>query len=141
MTKTKVITPFAIGLGTAVLALGALTLSVATAEAYRGDPGVQRPDCSPERHLDMEQAFETNNYQAWEVLMAGKGRVTEVVNAENFAQFARAHTLAQAGDIEGAKEVRQSLGLGVGGGQHRGERAGAGNSYGKSNQHGHQRNN
>lgn len=137
MTKTVVTT--SIGLGAATLALGVLGLATMTAEAYRGDPGVPGPDCSPERQQAMETAFATNNYQNWKEEMAGKGRVTQVVTEENFAQFARAHERAQAGDLEGAREIRQSLGLGLG--QQKGDRSGTGNQFGKSNQRGYQNNN
>jgi hypothetical protein len=47
----------------------------------------------------MEQAFETNNYEAWLNLMEGKGRVTQVITADNFASFSKAHKLAENGDI------------------------------------------
>jgi hypothetical protein len=135
----KALVTTSIGLGTTVLALGALGLATMTAEAYRGEPGVPGPDCSPERQQAMAGAFASNNYQSWKEEMAGKGRVTQVVTEENFGQFARAHERAQAGDLEGAREIRQSLGLGVG--QRKGDGSGMGNRYGQTNQHGHQRNN
>jgi hypothetical protein len=48
----------------------------------------------------MTEAFETNNYDAWKVLMDGKGRVTQVVTADNFDTFVEANSLAKDGDIE-----------------------------------------
>jgi len=82
--------------------------------AYRGDPGVEGPDCTEERHQEMEQAFENNDFQAWSNLMQGKGRVTQVVTEENFARFAEAHELAEEGKLDEAKAIRQELGLGLG---------------------------
>ena len=103
-----------LGVGIMALVLGASGLLVKNIEAYRGDPAVKGPDCSEERHTDMLKAFETKDYTAWKDLMEGKGRVTEVVNKENFARFAEAHKVAQGGDIEGAKKIRQEIGLGLG---------------------------
>ena len=103
-----------LGVGIMALVLGASGLLVSNIEAYRGDPNVKGPDCSEERHTDMLKAFETKDYTAWKDLMEGKGRVTEVVNKDNFARFAEAHKVAQGGDIEGAKKIRQEIGLGLG---------------------------
>ena len=45
----------AILLGGATLILGGLLLSPNVAEAYRGDPTAEGPDCTEERHEEMEQ--------------------------------------------------------------------------------------
>lgn len=103
-----------LGVGIMALVLGASGLLVSNIEAYRGDPAVKGPDCSEERHTDMLKAFETKDYTAWKNLMEGRGRVTEVVNKDNFAKFAEAHKVAQSGNIEGAKKIRQEIGLGLG---------------------------
>ena len=107
MKKTK------IKYGALALLVGAIGASTA-AHAYQGDPNVRGPDCSEERHTAMVQVFTNNDYTAWKELMADKGRVTEAVTEENFAEFAEAHTRAKEGDIERAKEIRQALGLGQG---------------------------
>lgn len=85
------------------LILGGLLLSSNAAEAYRGGPGVEGPDCTEERHEEMEQAFENNDYQAWENLIQGKGRVTQVINKGNFAQFAEVHRLMGEGKLDEAR--------------------------------------
>lgn len=82
--------------------------------AYQGDPSVQGPNYSAERHSAMEEAFEKGDYSAWKELMAGKGRVSQVINEDNFAQFVKAHDLAESGDSEGAQKIRAELGLGQG---------------------------
>ncbi len=112
-----------------------LVVFSSSALAYRGDPSVEGPDASPERHAEMEAAFETNDYEAWKSLMADKGRVTQVVNADNFAQFAEAHQLAEQGDLEGSKNIRAELGLGLknGSGKDQGQR---GSGFGKGAQFG-----
>ena len=113
----------AILFGATALVLGGLVITPRLAEAYRGDPSVQGPEYSVERHEAMTQAFDSNDYQAWKEQMEGRGRVTEVITEENFARFAEAHRLALAGDTEGAAQIRAELGLGLrnGTGQGRGQ--------------------
>jgi len=74
-----------IALSVSMLTAGALLAGVisGTALAYRGDPNVQGPNYSPERHEAMEQAFENNDYNSWKQLMeqnAHRGRVMDVIN-------------------------------------------------------------
>lgn len=105
----------------ATLALAAITVA-STSFAYQGNPAVQGPDYSPERHADMTVAFEQNDYDAWkELTVNNKGRITEVITADNFAQFVEAHELAKSGDLDGAKEIREELGLGMKNGEGRGQ--------------------
>jgi len=97
-----------------VSAVGVLVSALVLAKnifAYQGDYTKKGPNCTPERHEAMEQAFENNDYQAWKELRNGKGRVAEVINESNFAQFAQAHKLAEEGDYEEADKSRQELGL------------------------------
>lgn len=108
--------------GVLAIVLGAAALSAGTALAYKGDPTVQGPNYTAARHTAMETAFENGDYAAWKTLMNGKGQVTKVVTQENFAQFAKAHELAEAGDAKGAAEIRSALGLGL----HKGSGAAAG---------------
>jgi len=96
------------------LSIAALALALAgNTYAYRGDPSVLGPNHTEERKLAMEKAFDNNDYNAWKNLMANRGRVTQVVNKDNFAQFAKAHKLAQEGKIAEAKQIRTQLGLGL----------------------------
>lgn len=125
MTKTSLKQNF-IRLSSVALALGVLSIGLA-AQAYQGNPGTPDPDCSPERKEAMEKAFSDNDYSAWKNLMSGKGRVIQVINEDNFDQFARAHELALAGDIEEAKKIRSELGLGMN--QHQGNGARSGQQY------------
>ena len=90
---------------------------VKSAEAYRGDPGAKGPNCTEERHQAMEQAFENNDFEAWKELMQGRGRVTQVINQDNFVRLAEAHRLAEEGSLDEAKQIRQELGLGKGVGE------------------------
>lgn len=122
MTKESMI------LGIAALVLGG-TILAPRVLAYRGNPSVQGPNYSVDRHEAMEKIFETNDYNAWKTLMDGRGRITSVINASNFSQFAKAHELADDGKIDEANKIRESLGLNqgtgngegcMGGGQSRG---------------------
>lgn len=116
------------------LLLGLMTLIVAgavitpqTTFAYKGDPNVKGPNYTQERHAAMEKAFDNNDYNAWKNLMQGKGRVVQVINAQNFAKFAQAHKLAEQGKTAEANKIRAELGLGLqnGSGQNR--------EYGRTN--------
>ena len=108
-----------IGFGSLALVLGFMGVFTNTAEAYKGDPAVKGPNYSVERHDAMTKAFETKDYTAWASLMQGKGRVTQVINKDNFAKFAEAHELALQGKTEEAQKIRQELGLGLKNGQGR----------------------
>jgi len=111
-------------LGAMVLVLGGLVVFPGLAKAYRGDPNTQGPNCTAERHEMMNEAFESNDYNAWKEQMQGKGRVTQVVNEDNFARFAEAHRLALEGKTDEANQVRQELGLGFRNGSGRGQHKG-----------------
>ena len=77
---------------------GIAVLAIATpAFAYRGNPSVQGPNNSPERHEAMEVVFEKNDYQGWLKLMENKAwRLKEVVNSQvKFEEFAKDHVMGQ----------------------------------------------
>lgn len=125
MTKTKILT------GLSILTLTGLMI-VPAANAYRGDPSVQGPNYTAERHEAMTQAFENNDYEAWKAQMQGRGRVTQVVNESNFASFAQAHRLMHEGKTDEAKKIRQELGLGLQNGSGYGSGQGNGQGYGRN---------
>ena len=102
-----------LGLGALALILGATALSAGTAFAYRGDPAVQGPNYSVERHTAMLNAFQNNDYQAWKGLMQNQGRVTQVITEANFVKFVEAHNLALQGKTAEAQKIREELGLGL----------------------------
>lgn len=99
-------------LSIAAVVLGGL-LASSNAYAYRSDPAIEGPYHTEEREASMEKAFDSNDYNAWKNLMQGRGRVTQVVNQSNFAQFAKAHQLAEEGKIQEANQIRAELGLGL----------------------------
>lgn len=117
-------------ISTLAVGAGMLLASATNIFAYRGDPSVQGPDCTEERHAVMTQAFENNDYNAWRENMQGRGRVTEVVNEGNFAVFSEMHQLMLEGKTEEANAIRAELGLGQKNGSGQGK--GQGMGYGKN---------
>ena len=111
-----------IKLGGVFAVVMATAFTFSSAMAYQGDYNKEGPDCSLERHTAMTEAMDNDNYEAWSELMSDRGRVTQVINAENFAQFAEAHRLSEAGDVAGADAIRAELGLRTS----NGEKVGAG---------------
>jgi hypothetical protein len=105
-----------IALGIVGLAVAGATAYSTVAFAYRGDPNQKGPNYSPERHQQMEQAFENNDYSAWKNLMNGKGRVSDVINENNFNRFSEMHKLMEEGKTDEANKIREELGLRQGGG-------------------------
>ena len=102
-----------LGLGVLALVLGVTAISTGSALAYRGDPTVQRPNFSTERHTAMLKAFENKDYTAWKNLMQNRGMASKVITEANFAKFVEAHNLALQGKTAEAQKIRQALGLGL----------------------------
>ena len=101
-------------LGLTALAIGSVIIVPQAVLAYRGDQTVKGPNYTEERHAAMEKAFETKDYNAWKTLMAGKGRVTTVINsAEKFAKLSQVHELVEQGKMAEANKIRAELGLGL----------------------------
>jgi hypothetical protein len=103
-------------IGVSALLLSAAALFPMTAAAYQGNPAATGPNCTTERHDAMEKAFAAKDYNAWKSLMQGRGRMSQVITADNFAKFAEAHALAEAGKTTEAAAIRAELGLGNGNG-------------------------
>ncbi len=125
--KKTTLTALAVG----TIALGAITIGSAVS-AFQGDYKQEGPNHTEERETVMTQAFENNDYHAWKGNMQNRGRVTEVINEENFARFAEAHRLGKAGDIAGADAIRTELGLRTSNGQALSLGRGEGREQGKN---------
>jgi hypothetical protein len=125
MNKT-ILTLTAIALGA-----GALLATTSSAFAYRGDPNVQGPNYTAERHEAMTKAFENKDYNAWKELTQGNGKVTQVVNQDNFSKFAEMHKLRLEGKTDDANKIRTELGLGLMDGSGQGQ----GSDYGRNANH------
>ncbi len=113
---------------TAVVGMLLLAFVVApkVSQAYRGDPSVQGPNYTEERHTAMTKAFADKDYPAWKEQMQGRGRITQVITANNFDKFAYAHQLMLEGKTEEAQAIRAELGLGLQNGSGRGQGNGRG---------------
>lgn len=109
-----------------VLGAGALFIAVPKVLAYRGDPNVQGPNYTAERHEAMTQAFNNDDYNAWKEQMQGRGRVGEIINEGNFARFSEMHKLMLEGKTQEANSIRTELGLGLQNGSGRGQGMGYG---------------
>ena len=103
---------------------------VTVASAYQGDYTEQGPYCDEDQHEAIEEALENLDYDTWSYLMDGRGRVTQVINEDNFEQFVEAHELAEDGDYEEADEILQELGLRGGSGEPVGTGYRSGNGQG-----------
>ncbi len=118
MKKTHLVTGFAM----------ALLLTVITANssfAYFGDRDSQNKNLDPERfeqiqlertnHKEtMRNAMESGDYNTWKAILENSPRgvkMLEIITEENFNRLVEAHKLAQEGDYEGAKAIRDELGL------------------------------
>lgn len=91
---------------TAIIAIAGIA---ASSYAYRGDFS-EGKDFDSERHTAMVEAFENNDYNAW-LELTGDKPVSEKITEENFSRFVEMHNLMKTGDFEGAKELRDELGL------------------------------
>jgi hypothetical protein len=123
MTKTSIVA------GITAVILGGVLFAPHAVVAYQGDPNVKGPNYTAERHDAMTKAFQTKDYNAWKNLMQGRGRVTQVVTAQNFSRFVDAHNLALQGKTAEANKIRAELGLGL----HNGTGMGQGMGNGKTN--------
>lgn len=110
---------------------GIAVLAIATpALAYKGNPDVQGPNYTPERHEAMEQVFASGDYQGWHKLMENKAwRLKEVITNEvKFQEFAKAHEAGE--DALTQFRVDNGLNGNMGSGSQRGMRDGSG--YGRN---------
>jgi hypothetical protein len=87
--------------------------------AYQGNSNVKGPNYNEAVHDQLEAAIEAGNYDAWIQIrqdnnLPTKGRIFQVVNAENFDLYVQLHNAVEAGDTETANEIRAELGLGQG---------------------------
>jgi hypothetical protein len=119
MKTKRILTTIAVLALTVVLGQGL----VKEASAYRGDPTKLGPNCTNEQHAAVQKALETNNYNEWKKLMAGRPIVNKISEG-NFAKFAEMHKLMTQGKFQEANKIRTELGLGQG--------QGNGNGHGRN---------
>ena len=99
-------------------ALGAIVLlGTGFVFAYQGNPEVNGPNYSSDRHEAMQEIMDNVDYDAWVLLMTEDDQVPGVlkkITEENFAVFAEANKALNDGDYELATELRESLGIWAG---------------------------
>ena len=84
MKKTNLILP--------ALIIGLVSVSIGTFNTFasQGDYTKTSPNYTAERHVVMQKAFTTNDYESWKTQMeltnSGK-RVLSVINKDNFAKY------------------------------------------------------
>ncbi len=61
-------------------------------------------------HEAVRTAVENNDYNAWVKAIADRP-IADVITEDNFSQLVEAHTLRDAGDMEGAREIMEELGI------------------------------
>jgi hypothetical protein len=93
--------------------------SLGAALAYRGNPDVKGPNYDAEVHEQLEAAIEAGDYDAWVQIrednnLPMRGRMFQVINAENFDQYVELHNANVAGDTAKADAIKAELGLGQG---------------------------
>lgn len=116
-------------IGILAVVLGGVIIAPRLVEAYKGDPSVQGPNYSAERHEAMAKAFANKDYNAWKKLVQNNnGRVSQVINESNFGKFVEAHDLTLQGKTDEANKIRTELGLGLKNGSGRGQGMGCGRS-------------
>lgn len=112
---------------------------VASVFAYQGNPDVQGPYYTDERHEDMSEAFNSLDYSSWYNLMTQYDRMPGVLRSvneeDNFVVFAEMREARLEGDLVRADALKVELGLGQGQ-MKRGSEKGSGQGGQASSQHG-----
>ncbi len=103
----------------AVMALFVISILSLSVFAYRGNPLEKGPNYNEEVHQQLQAALEAKDYEAWikireENNLPMKGRIFQVINADNFDKFVELHNAMLSGDTETANRIRAELGLGQG---------------------------
>ncbi|MDH5533837.1 MAG: hypothetical protein OEX81_05450 [Candidatus Pacebacteria bacterium] len=120
----------ALGVAGAVLAsAGYIGAQQVSAHSTNTNSQGYRAHYSPERHAQMEQILENQNYEEWLELVGDKP-ITNYVTEENFSTFLEMMALRHEGNFEEADALRAELGLPQRG-THRGEGYGEGNGMRK----------
>lgn len=104
-------------IGVATLAMAGVVGNVLATNAYTGDNDNQQNNVSHWNWSNnmrdaMKKAFENNDYDAWLKLMNGmNSRMKNIINRDNFPEFAQMHRLMWEGNFDEANKIRQELGL------------------------------
>ena len=89
---------------------------------HKGRGNMKGEGYNSSNHEAMMATYESGDFAIWKALMEerGGGKILEVINADNFAEFAKAKILQSEGNMDEAKAILDSLGFPF---QERGTRA------------------
>lgn len=94
-----------------VIAVIALIAVSSYVYANQGGSGKFFHRFNPERHAQMQEVFESEDYQAWTALLPEDCPLLDDVTEENFDQYIEMHNLMMDGEFEAAKVLSEELGI------------------------------
>ncbi|NPA76546.1 MAG: hypothetical protein GXN93_02225 [Candidatus Diapherotrites archaeon] len=106
--------------------------------AYQGTPGTSGPNCTVDASVraELQTAIQNGDYATFQQIRdeynIAKGRIWEIIDTpEEFELFSELHEAVTTGDIDRAMEIREELGLPLGGGYGYAHASGAHDGTGK----------
>lgn len=102
----------ATAIGSVVIGAGLMVAMSASAhQEFDGDKTTFKAE-KKETHQQLKTAIEEGDYEAWKTLVESKPKIADIIdNEEDFQKLGEMHELKKAGDIDGAKALRDELGL------------------------------
>lgn len=98
--------------GVAVAAIAVTTALVAgatwAADSFGKNGGQEK---FAEKHQEMKQIMENNDYQAWKEMAERQGMDADMINEDNFEKMVMAHKMMQEGRGDEAREMLEEAGL------------------------------
>lgn len=94
--------------------IGASLMVAVTASAHLGFSGGKTAITAEKKelHQELKTAVEEGDYESWKTIIESKPKITDIIDSEEaFQKLGKMHELKKAGDIEGAKALRNELGL------------------------------
>jgi len=90
----------------------ALVATTTMSVAYAQDASEPVEDEKPQHHQEMREALDNADYDAFRTVLENSFPLLKVYNDESlFDKLVEAHQLKEAGDLEGAKEIMDELGI------------------------------
>jgi hypothetical protein len=117
-TEVKKMDKRLIGVFSLLAIAGIAAMTATQAMAFMGDPAARGPMFNEEINAQLQQAIEDRDYESWKSIMEENnlpmnGEMFQVINEENFEQFAQMHEAMQNGDFDTANQIREELGIGM----------------------------
>ena len=101
------------------LSVGVVCLLLTAGISFAADDATTEEFDPKAKHEEMKEIVDNGDYSAWETIMNEKvdqminkaEELEATINEETFVNIQEVHALMQAGDFEGAKELKEELGL------------------------------